>query len=150
MLSNRINDGQIRVKSTKICAEKIKNLFYEIEDCLDTLVDLDILKETILCSKCRSQSKLTRYNSRKSVKGVYRCCNYRCSTRIRINKGSKIELSIFCDLIFSLLTRSSYFQIRSRLGISASTLSMTKKRLREYFEICNNSKLFIGGTGRIV
>ncbi|KAG0440081.1 hypothetical protein DMUE_1996 [Dictyocoela muelleri] len=112
MFSTRINDGQIRGKSMKNMCREIKRPFYEIYYCLNTLADLDILKETIICSKCGSQSKLTRYNNRGSAKGVYRCCNHRCSTRIRIriNKGGKNELTIFCDLILNFLTRSSYFE----------------------------------------
>jgi hypothetical protein len=58
----------------------IKKLFYNFEECVETLVDLEILKEFINCEKCGRVSNLTRYSGSGIVKSVYRCTSYRCST----------------------------------------------------------------------
>jgi hypothetical protein len=101
--------GHIRVKSTKMKSDVIFKLFGDIEGCIEALVELDILPETKTCIKCNLISRLCIKEDRGIKRIIYRCTDYVCSAKVSINKGSKLFFPTFCELIFAILCRWSYF-----------------------------------------
>ncbi|WUR02938.1 DDE-TNP-IS1595 domain-containing protein [Vairimorpha necatrix] len=144
------NSGTLLKKSTKIKLVNIQRLFYNVDTCLEALIDLEVLKEQKSCSKCGCNMRLGPVKEEIVTRVAYRCSNYKCSARLVVNKGCKVPLHTFCDLVFGILCRYSYFQLMARLGVSTATISAVKSSLRKIYKDLLKNRIIIGGPGQVV
>jgi hypothetical protein len=144
------NSVRISNKSTKTKLKKIQRLFHNFNECLDVLIDLEVVKEEEKCFRCDNIAKLVIITENDIQRAIYRCTNYKCSAKRGLLQKNKLPLHNFCDLIFCILCRNSYFMIKARLGVSSSTIAAAKKKLRTIYKEFMRRRLIIGGPGKIV
>ena len=104
----------------------LSEIFLNINDCREFLLENEIIQQNIYCPKCETIAELGKSTLLNLNKIEYRCKRSGCQMRIRIS-SSKIPLTKLLHLIYLLLNDINYKTLYLYHGVTDATIASLKK-----------------------
>ncbi|KAG0422598.1 hypothetical protein DMUE_6197, partial [Dictyocoela muelleri] len=124
--------------------------FSDIGALKEFLIENDIVKHQVYCTKCNEPSELKIYTEKNKNKLIYRCNSLLCRKRKGLT-NSKLGLKDLIHIIYLIISGVSYKQIYLYHGISTTTISGIKKKIRNCYEkYLEKRPICLGGLNVIV
>ncbi|KAF9764771.1 hypothetical protein NGRA_0276 [Nosema granulosis] len=121
--------------------------FTSLDTCKNFLIEEKLVKKNGVCDKCSSVTELMKYSENNNERVVYRCRKTGCQSKKKFFKGNRLPFDEFLFLVYLILLKEDYDQIKHLYHVSNTKIASVKNTLRLYFETRNKEGLLIGGLG---